>query len=321
MQVELDARERRALRRRARTAVLNALESLGGEADRREIVERAIADGAFSERELNAAPPPTKTGQYARQVDYELSWALTNLKREGLLENPRRSFWRLAGAAAESRPATLEERPPDERLVELRQMPYREYLRTPEWRRTRAAALVRAGYSCSLDVAHTENLEVHHRTYERRGEELETDVVVLCRDCHRAHHAHNGRPGKASPLETPVSVAPPGSPRRPQPETNRPERQRTRTRVSTANRRRAQNAVRELIVQLFALAGFIVGVLMGFAARPHTVDQVACRADACISAGVVAQLTPIVLYAFAGVMVGGLVGVLLALRVRLDRRP
>ena len=38
-------------------------------------------------------------------------------------------------------------------------------------------------------------------------------------------------------------------------------------------------------------------------------------------AGVVAKLMPIVLYAFGVVIVGGLVGVALALRVRFGRRP
>jgi 5-methylcytosine-specific restriction endonuclease McrA len=80
------------------------------------------------------------------------------------------------------------------RLEQLRRMPYHEYLRTPEWRRARAAALERAGHSCSLDVTHTDDLEVHHRTNERLGEERAADLVVLCRACHRLHHAQYGRP-------------------------------------------------------------------------------------------------------------------------------
>lgn len=81
-----------------------------------------------------------------------------------------------------------------ERLAELRAMPYRQYLRTPEWKRTRAAALLRAGNACSLDVTHTENLEVHHRTYERLGAELMSDLTVLCHACHQLYHGENGRP-------------------------------------------------------------------------------------------------------------------------------
>ena len=75
-------------------------------------------------------------------------------------------------------------------------MTYREYLRTPEWRVTRAAALERAGHSCSLDVTHTDALEVRHRTYERLGCELASDLVVLCHACHAVHHKQFGRPGR-----------------------------------------------------------------------------------------------------------------------------
>jgi hypothetical protein len=290
MWTELDEAERRALRHRSRIAILGALESLGGEAHRSELLDRATASGAFSDRELTAAAPVAASGKYERLVDYELSWTLTNLKREGLLENPRRSVWRLAGAAAEPLAPALEARPGAERLTELREMPYREYLRTPEWRRTRAAALLRAGHSCSLDVTHTKGLEVHHRTYERLGEELETDLLVLCRDCHRSHHQRNGRPRKA-----------------------------TRS-GSSAKRRRARIAVRELIVRLFGLAGFVIGALMGFAARSHTADHVRCRVDTCLTAGLLHQLTPLVLYAVGGLTVGGVAGVVLALCLPLDRR-
>jgi hypothetical protein len=91
-----------------------------------------------------------------------------------------------------------------ERLAELCAMQYRDYLRTPEWSRTRNAALSRAGNACSLDASHTENLEVHHRSYERLGAELTTDLVVLCHACHQLHHKQNGRPRR----ERVVSPAP-----------------------------------------------------------------------------------------------------------------
>ena len=82
-----------------------------------------------------------------------------------------------------------------ERLAELQAMPYDEYLRTPEWKQTRAAALVRADHRCALDPNHTGQLDVHHRFYERRGAEPPSDLIVLCHPCHRLHHGHNGRLG------------------------------------------------------------------------------------------------------------------------------
>jgi hypothetical protein len=205
---ELDPQEQHELRAKARTATLEALRALGGEARRETIRERALADGGFTPRELAAPPPAAAGGQYERLVDHQLSWTLTNLKRGGLLDNPSRGVWRLAGAALETPPPAVDVDVEASRLEQLRTMPYRQYLRTVEWRRTRMAALERAGYCCSLDVTHTDDLEVHHRTYERLGHELATDVVVLCAACHRVHHREHGRPRRALD-RTRSSVAPP----------------------------------------------------------------------------------------------------------------
>lgn len=193
MTTDLDEAERRALRQKARTATLDGLLALGGEAQRKPLLDWALAHGGFTPREL-AAPSPEKVAeQYPRLVDYYLSWALTNLKRDGLVENPKWSTWKLTGTALAATARPVAEAVDAERLAELRAMPYPHYLRTPEWRRTRAAALLRAGNACSLDVTHTDGLEVHHRTYERLGAELMTDLAVLCHSCHQLHHKEYGR--------------------------------------------------------------------------------------------------------------------------------
>jgi restriction endonuclease Mrr len=190
--------DKRALRLKVRQAVLDAMASMDGEARRDMILERALADGGFSARELASPPPASADEKHQSLVGYELSWALTNLKRDGLVENPQRGHWRLTDAGLPSEESAVEEPVAAERLAKLRSMPYPFYLRTPEWRRTRAAALVRAGNACSLDVTHTRDLEVHHRTYERRGEELVTDLIVLCHSCHQLHHKAHGLPRKES---------------------------------------------------------------------------------------------------------------------------
>ena len=187
--------DRRAFRLKVRKAVLDALASLRDEARRDAILERALADGGFTARELAAPPPVNADKKHERLVDYELSWALTNLRRDGLVEKPKWGYWRLTDAGLPSEESAVEGRVAAERLAKLRSMPYPFYLRTPEWRRTRAAALVRAGHACSLDVTHTRDLEVHHRTYERLGEEMVTDLVVLCHSCHQLHHHVDGPPG------------------------------------------------------------------------------------------------------------------------------
>jgi hypothetical protein len=78
-----------------------------------------------------------------------------------------------------------------ERRSELRAMPYAEYLRTAEWQRRRHLARVRAGQRCQVCNG-TERLEVHHRTYERRGAERDDDLFVLCERCH-GHYHERGR--------------------------------------------------------------------------------------------------------------------------------
>jgi 5-methylcytosine-specific restriction endonuclease McrA len=74
----------------------------------------------------------------------------------------------------------------------LQYMSYIEYLQTPHWKETRAAAIARAGGRCALcpreaDGSERFSLEVHHRDYSRLGEELPEDLVVLCSDCHQAY--------------------------------------------------------------------------------------------------------------------------------------
>jgi 5-methylcytosine-specific restriction endonuclease McrA len=80
---------------------------------------------------------------------------------------------------------------------ELRYMPYADYLQTPEWQEARKSALKRAGFKCQT-CSSGGNLHVHHRTYARRGCELNSDLIVLCAGCHQLFHdngklAENGR--------------------------------------------------------------------------------------------------------------------------------
>lgn len=64
---------------------------------------------------------------------------------------------------------------------------YYEYINSPEWYAKSDAAKARAGYRCQVCNS-TRQLNTHHRTYERLGRELDTDLIVLCRDCHDLFH-------------------------------------------------------------------------------------------------------------------------------------
>ncbi|PLS85251.1 MAG: hypothetical protein CYG60_13590 [Actinobacteria bacterium] len=70
---------------------------------------------------------------------------------------------------------------------QLKQMSLSEYLKTIEWGARRNRALLQADNRCRI-CGSTQRLEVHHRTYERLGHELLSDLVVLCRRCHQLFH-------------------------------------------------------------------------------------------------------------------------------------
>lgn len=76
-------------------------------------------------------------------------------------------------------------------LETLEEMPYEQYLQTFEWQQrrdqARDQALRDAGNRCQL-CNKSKFLNVHHKTYERRGHELPEDLIVLCRDCHARFH-------------------------------------------------------------------------------------------------------------------------------------
>ena len=76
---------------------------------------------------------------------------------------------------------------PKETAATLRSMPYEDYLLTPHWKTTRAAALASDGYRCTACEA-TGHLQVHHLTYDHVGHELPEDLTVLCGACHTAVH-------------------------------------------------------------------------------------------------------------------------------------
>jgi hypothetical protein len=73
------------------------------------------------------------------------------------------------------------------RYERLRTMPYGEYLVSTQWLMRREAKLAAASYRCQICNEPGE-LQVHHRTYERRGNEHDADLIVLCAVCHGLYH-------------------------------------------------------------------------------------------------------------------------------------
>lgn len=77
---------------------------------------------------------------------------------------------------------------------------YQAFMRSPEWKAIRKAALERAGFRCEAYDAtkqwrcsETTTLQVHHVRYSRfGGRELPRDLMVCCKRHHEAIHALKG---------------------------------------------------------------------------------------------------------------------------------
>lgn len=72
------------------------------------------------------------------------------------------------------------------RLQELGYSNYREYLKAPHWAKLKAR--YRASDLPQECVCGDPDVHLHHTTYERIGAERLTDLVPLCRSCHRLVH-------------------------------------------------------------------------------------------------------------------------------------
>jgi len=68
-------------------------------------------------------------------------------------------------------------------------MDYVTYITSAAWRSNpaRQRELAAANFACRLcpnAAAIGARIEVHHRTYERLGHELDGDLIALCSECH-----------------------------------------------------------------------------------------------------------------------------------------
>ena len=70
---------------------------------------------------------------------------------------------------------------------------YAEYLKSGHWKKVRSEAIAAANNRCQI-CNRVGKLNVHHRTYERVGEEDPSDLVVLCSSCHATFHGKMEKP-------------------------------------------------------------------------------------------------------------------------------
>ena len=65
---------------------------------------------------------------------------------------------------------------------------YTDYLQSDEWKIKRELAIQQAGGRCRICDS-TGPLQIHHRSYKRRGKPDEVlDLIALCDECHERHH-------------------------------------------------------------------------------------------------------------------------------------
>jgi hypothetical protein len=65
---------------------------------------------------------------------------------------------------------------------------YDDYLNTEHWQQLSEETKRLAGYRCQVCNSEGE-LHAHHRTYERKGDELQSDLICLCNECHNLFHS------------------------------------------------------------------------------------------------------------------------------------
>jgi hypothetical protein len=89
---------------------------------------------------------------------------------------------------------------------------YQKYICSSGWRSSpaRLEELRRAGHRCRLcNLSPPEViLTVHHRTYERLGQELADDLTTLCMECHRAVTDRERRRRYAAFAVSPLEIRP-----------------------------------------------------------------------------------------------------------------
>lgn len=64
---------------------------------------------------------------------------------------------------------------------------YQAYLASPHWLALRRKVFARDGRHC-VDCSRGDGLQAHHLTYARLGHERLSDLVTLCKGCHRKRH-------------------------------------------------------------------------------------------------------------------------------------
>jgi hypothetical protein len=88
-----------------------------------------------------------------------------------------------------------------------RNVEYEAYIGSSAWDRRRTRRLEKDGRKCQGCGSTAAGLHVHHRTYERFGDELLNDLVTVCEDCHAFVHEEKDRTGLPLDAATDTTLA------------------------------------------------------------------------------------------------------------------
>ena len=73
------------------------------------------------------------------------------------------------------------------RLAEMG-LTYRQYLQTEHWQTLRKAHIAAIGDQCQVENCSGRGVILHHRDYDQLGFERQTDVALVCSECHDKIH-------------------------------------------------------------------------------------------------------------------------------------
>jgi 5-methylcytosine-specific restriction endonuclease McrA len=65
---------------------------------------------------------------------------------------------------------------------------HKQYLDTDTWKGKREMVLLRDNYTCTICGKYGGELHVHHKSYKRHGKERITDLITVCKKCHKKFH-------------------------------------------------------------------------------------------------------------------------------------
>jgi 5-methylcytosine-specific restriction endonuclease McrA len=71
-----------------------------------------------------------------------------------------------------------------------RKIEYKKYLNSAKWKAIRQDVLLRDNYRCAY-CYNLDNLHIHHLSYVNFKKEKLSDLITLCKDCHKGEHLSN----------------------------------------------------------------------------------------------------------------------------------